>query len=440
MRTRKNKLFKGIKSTIILIILIFTMIYITALFTIPSHILIVNGEDYVCNFKTPISVGLLAEKQAGLHLNGSSISASGTKLNLMSPFTIRSDSLDKVKLNFKLFGVIPLKSVMVEVVPNKSVIPCGNTIGVKIYTEGTLVVGMSEVYGRDGNIYEPYKYAGIKTGDYITEINGQKIESVADVVKIMEDNNGQYLTMKLIRNDTAVQTKIQPVLSSDNGYRIGLWLRDSTAGIGTMTFYDPETRAFGALGHGITDVDVGRLMTVNKGEILNSNIVSVKKGLKGSPGELRGIYLENKNTVGRIITNTQCGIFGVITDDKKIVPSNKPMPIALRSQIKEGPAQIISNIYGNSTTAYNIEILKVNRSSITNSKSMVLKITDDRLLNYTGGIVQGMSGSPIIQDGRLIGAVTHVLVNDPTKGYGVFIELMLQNIKNVPGGVVKNAS
>ena len=439
---KKKYLRKRISMICLLVLLLFCYIYIQALFTIPNELFILNGEDYICNFKTPLFVGLLPEKQVNLRLNGNAIATNGVKVNLMSPFTLSSNNQEKVSLKLKLFGFIPLKTMVVEVVPNKNVIPCGNTIGVKIFTQGALIVGTSKVDGLNGKVYEPYKVAGLKQGDYIIEIENQKIINVTDVVEYMENYKGENISIKINRNNSIISTRIQPVKGyKDNKYKMGLWLRDSTAGIGTMTFYDPDTKVFGALGHGIADVDTGNIMNIQKGEILYSNIVSVKRGLKGSPGELRGMFIDNKGSLGQILDNCECGIFGIVNNEGNIVPQNKPMPIALRSQIKEGPAQIISNISGKSTNVYNIEIQKIYRNSLSSSKSMVIKITDERLLNYTGGIVQGMSGSPIIQNGRLVGAVTHVLVNDPTRGYGVFIEWMIQRGNTIsPPQSLKNAS
>ena len=444
MKNKANKKFfiKYFGIPFVALLLIFCFIYIQALYAIPNELLIINGEEYTCDFKSPFAVGFLPESQVNLRLNGSVISSNGVNLNLMSPFTLRSDTVDKVKLRLKLFGLIPLKTMVVEAVPNKSVIPCGNTIGVKIYTLGVMVIGTSEIEGIDGKGYEPYKEAGIKLGDYITQINNEKIGNVPDVVKIMDNCKGEQMSIRLIRNNATVDTRIQPAQSySDNKFRIGLWLRDSTAGIGTLTFYDPDTKAFGALGHGITDADTESVIKISKGQILNSNVISVKKGYKGSPGELRGVFQDSQGSRGYITDNNECGIYGTIPDTKNIVPYNKPMPIALRSQIVEGSAQIISSISGNSTDVYNVEIQKVFRHNMSNSKSMVIKITDNRLINYTGGIVQGMSGSPIIQNGRLVGAVTHVLINDPTRGYGVFIEWMIQKSNAIPPTqVLQNAS
>ncbi len=432
-RHKKNSTIKRAILLLTIVVMLFAVLYIQAFYTIPNELFIISGKDCSFHFKSPVLIGLMSDKPTDLKLNGTPVIPKATKLNLMLPLTIRSDTANKIELKLKLFGIIPFKTVMVEVMPDKSVIPCGNTVGVKIHTDGVLIVATSQIYGQNGEIYEPYNEAGIRSGDYIIEVNGKRTVSTQDIISIMESGKGETLNIKLNRNGTYIATTITPILSDDGKHRLGLWLRDSTAGIGTLTFYDPQTKAFGALGHGIADVDVGQLLTVDKGEILGSSIVSVKKGRKGSPGELRGIFVENSNSTGVILKNAQCGIFGMIPDKRNIVPGNKAIPIGLRSQVKEGPAHIISNVSGRGTETYNIEIQKVFRNSTNSSKSMVIKITDQRLINYTGGIVQGMSGSPIIQDGRLVGAVTHVLVNDPTRGYGVFIEWMIQHINNISG-------
>jgi stage IV sporulation protein B len=215
--------------------------------------------------------------------------------------------------------------------------------------------------------------------------------------------------------------------SDDKKYHIGLWVRDSTAGIGTLTFYDPKTSAFGALGHGITDIDTGLLMPVDSGEIIESSILGIKVGKSGVPGELKGVFIEDMR-LGTIENNSEFGIYGKLSDNAANKITGKLYPIGLRSEIKEGPAVILSNIDGKSIAEFEIEIQKVSRQNINGSKGMIIKVTDQKLLEATGGIVQGMSGSPIIQNGKIIGAVTHVLVNDPTKGYGIFIEGMLKNL------------
>jgi stage IV sporulation protein B len=410
-------------------IIIFCFLYIQALCSIPDQLLIFNGEDYAFDYNSIIPIKLVPDQKVDLKVNKGS-----------SSFVLRGNKNEKVKLAINLLGLIPLKTMVVEAVPRIRVIPCGNTIGIKIYTKGALVVGQSQVIGIDGRTHEPYRISDIRPGDYFLEINNKKVKNIQDITGIMKQSTGQSLNIKINRSGSIINKNITPIKSySDNKYKIGLWLRDSTVGIGTMTFYDQSSRVFGALGHGITDIDTGTLMEVGKGEILRSNVISIKKGFRGSPGELRGSFLESRKQLGDVFENTTSGIYGIVNDSQNIVPKNKPMPIALKSEVKEGPAQILCNISGNSVEAYNIIIQKLFRQSVNTSKSMVIKITDQRLLNYTGGIVQGMSGSPIIQDGKIVGAVTHVLVNDPSRGYGIFIENMIQKIQEATDRSLENA-
>ncbi|MGI6731222.1 MAG: SpoIVB peptidase [Anaerovoracaceae bacterium] len=235
------------------------------------------------------------------------------------------------------------------------------------------------------------------------------------------------ITLKVLRKDDILNIKLTPVLSAnDNLYKIGVWVKDKTAGIGTLTFYDPTDNSFGALGHGITDPETGTVLAVAQGELLDSKVEEVKQGKAGSPGEIRGIFYEADEPLGQLTSNTQFGIFGKTYTSIKNPLYPEPVKIGYQNQIKKGPAYILSTLEGDRIEKYEIYIEKINKQSKADTKSMVIKVTDKRLLDKSGGIIQGMSGSPIIQDDKLIGAVTHVFVNDPQKGYGIFIEWMLQ--------------
>ncbi len=400
---------------------------------IPRKIMIMEGEEYIYNVGAPFKIDAEVNKSGVLSLNGD-IVEDNYSVNLKSPVVIKSDSLGDFKINFKLFGVIPIRSVNVNVLPKMTIIPCGNTVGVKLYTDGILVIGTSEVTGEDGKEYRPWKEAGIKKGDIIKSMNGDKLKDIEHMVKLIEKAKGKPITIKVKREKDEFKTEIHPKQSAeDSKYKLGLWVRDSTAGIGTLTFYDPNTNYFGALGHGITDVDTGELLTVGEGTIIQSKIVSIRKGQKGKPGELKGIFMQNQDAIGNIRFNNECGIYGLYNGniDNEFM---KPMPVALRTQAKEGKAYILSNVQGEKVEKFEIEIQKVNRQNELQSKGMIIKITDHNLLALTGGIVQGMSGSPIIQDGKIVGAVTHVFVNDPTKGYGIFIDSMLKTTENLING------
>lgn len=304
------------------------------------------------------------------------------------------------------------------------VYPGGQPIGVKLNIKGVLVVALSDI----GKMASPAASAGVQIGDSILKINNVDILHAEDVTSYVNNENNLNIILKIQRKNKTIDIKVIPVTDGkDNKRKIGLWVRDSTAGVGTLTLYDDKTNKFAALGHPITDSDTGTILTVGNGVIVSSNIISVKKGTKGNPGELRGLFVEENKIKGQILKNTECGIFGNGTKNLINNKYNKPMKIGLRSEIKEGKAEILTTINGIEPELFEIEIQKLLPQNSSGTKSMVIKITDPRLLEKTGGIVQGMSGSPIIQNNKIIGAVTHVLINKPDMGYGIYIEWMLKD-------------
>ncbi|HEX9060370.1 MAG TPA: SpoIVB peptidase [Clostridia bacterium] len=404
--------------------------YIRTLNVVPSKIIILEGDKFKCDFKSPFPVNIQADRQGIIKLNNGEIRYTGGLLSLSSPIFLEPQNNGSVNLSMKIFGLLPLKTMRVDVLPNKKIMACGNTIGVKLKIQGILVIGTSDVQTEDGRSTLPAKEGGIRPGDVILEVNNLKADGIDELVTQVEKSNGGAVKLKYRRGTSVTEVSVKPVRAADDRkLHLGLWVRESTAGIGTLTFYDPETMRFGALGHGITDIDTGTIMPVESGEVLESSILAVKKGMQGSPGELKGVFLEDRNKLGQISKNCEFGIYGKLTDDAMFRVSNKAYQVALHNQVKEGPASILANIDGRKVEEFKVDIQKVSRQNVNSSKSMIIKITDERLLNITGGIVQGMSGSPIIQDNRIVGAVTHVLVNDPTRGYGIFIEWMLQNME-----------
>lgn len=333
------------------------------------------------------------------------------------------------KLHVSLLGMLPLKTISVKAISNKvSLYPGGQPIGVKLSTKGTLIVALSDIETQNGKSTSPGAIAGIQVGDSILKINNINIYSTEQVSEIVNNCQGKELNMVISRKGDELNKKVKPVKSNTEAkYKIGLWIRDSTAGVGTLTFYDDNSKKFAALGHPITDADTGTILSINTGQIVSSSIVSVRKGARGNPGELKGIFIDEEVSVGEISKNTECGIFG--SANKSLINKNydKPLKIALRDEIKEGAAQILTTIDGEEPKAYNIEIQKLLKQDSPGPKSMIIKITDPLLLEKTGGIVQGMSGSPIIQNNKIVGAVTHVLINKPDTGYGVYIEWMLKD-------------
>lgn len=320
------------------------------------------------------------------------------------------------------------KKISVEVENNlvKKVYPIGRCIGLKLYTNGVLVIGMSEITGIDGKIYKPYEGTGITEGDMIKTINGTEIKNTNELINILNNSNGNSISIKYEKNNNKeFYTTITPVKTT-NGYMIGLWVRDAAAGIGTLTYYDESTSSFGALGHGIIDIDTDNLLNISNGEIVTSQIISIVKASQNNPGEIRGI-IDNGIEIGQISSNTNIGIYGKVSNIDYINSvKTKELPVAKRNQIKTGQATIICELENNNVQEYKIEIKKIYKSSSnTDNKNMLIKITDQNLINLTGGIIPGMSGSPVIQDGKFVGAITNVLLNDPTTGYAIFADSMI---------------
>lgn len=399
--------------------------YVKVLLTVPGDIVLIEGEEYTYNINSLFPISVSADTEGILRINGKSVETSNNRLTASKPVSFSSDKGGSVKLNLHFFGILPIKTVNVDIVSNKEVVACGNTIGVKLKLQGILVIGISDV-DCNGQKIIPVRSSGIKPGNVITRINDKAVGSIDELVNAISNSAGKPIKINYNNGSETAEASVLPVISSDdNEYHIGLWVRDSTAGIGTLTFYDKDTGRFGALGHGITDIDTGTLMSVKSGEIMESNILGVKMGKSGEPGELKGMFTDGLS-LGTILNNTNIGIYGKLHSGSMERIAGRTYPIGVRAEIKEGPATILSNIDGKKIEEYKILIQKVSRQNMNGSKGMIIKISDERLLSTTGGIVQGMSGSPIIQNGKIIGAVTHVLVNDPSRGYGIFIEAMLK--------------
>lgn len=307
------------------------------------------------------------------------------------------------------------------------VIPVGEIVGIKLYTNGVLVVGTSGIDSIDGNIYKPFENTDIKEGDSIIAINGDIVNNTNELIEKINLCDGNKIEITYISENEEKKCEITPIKDKENQYKIGLWVRDSAGGVGTLTFYNEETQSFSALGHAITDIDTGDILKTASGEIDNVNIVSIKKGLKEDPGKVQGA-IRNGSVIGNIYKNTEYGIYGVIKNlDNINIDYSKKMYVATKQEIEIGDAKILSNIDGE-LKEYGIQIEKIYFNNNFDNKSMLIKVTDEDLLNKTGGIIQGMSGSPIIQNGKFCGAVTHVFINDPTKGYAVFAEKMIKEI------------
>lgn len=364
------------------------------------------------------------------------------KVNIMSgediqsnrgfAYTLETSSAIETYGNYdatvKLFGIIPVKEVTINVLPEMKIVPGGKAVGVKMFTKGLICVGSQSIQAETGENYNIAKALNIRDSDIILSANDIELYTVEQLGEIVSNSGGAPITL-LIRSNEIEEEKVATPIKTKEGYKLGIWVRDSTAGIGTVTFVDKSTNTFAALGHPITDVDTGILMPVDKGTITSAEIVGVEKGSRGVPGELYGLFAENQDC-GVILNNTNQGIYGSIVSDCNLTYKDEPLFLASAQQVKTGKAEIYANVEGTTIEKFDIEITKIMRYA-PDEKNLVIRITDKRLLDKTGGIVQGMSGSPIIQDGKLIGAVTHVFVNDPSRGYGIFIENMLTEAKKI---------
>ena len=308
-----------------------------------------------------------------------------------------------------------------------ALVPVGKAVGVKLFAEGVLVVGLSD--GKENS--SAAKESGIKVGDLILTMNDVTIQSTEHLQTLLTENGDTEAVFGVRRNGKLHRITAAPEKGADGVYRLGAWIRDSMAGIGTVTFYDPQTGAFAALGHGITDVDTGNLMPLSRGSVMAASVKAVKRGERGAPGELRGDF-DLTHDLGALYANTECGIFGVLPESSRPEAAGEAIPVASREDVHAGPAVILANCRGDTVCAYEIQIEKLYSGSAP-TRNMLVRVTDPALLELTGGIVQGMSGSPIVQDGRLVGAVTHVLVDDPTRGYGILIENMLSAAEPAQG-------
>ena len=322
----------------------------------------------------------------------------------------------------KLLGIIPIKTVNICEVEEPVLVPCGTPFGIKLLTDGVIVVEVSSFETKMG-ISSPAYDAGIRIGDIIKSIDGKKISSNEDIEEIISKSNGSKIQFTIIRDNQTKKISVTPELCEiDNLYRIGLWVRDSSAGIGTLTFYNPQNKVFAGLGHPVCDVDTGEMLPLLKGEVVEAEINGIKKGKAGYPGELLGSFVIN-SAIGTLDMNNVNGLYGRLSSEKF---ENQAVPLGMRQEIKTGKAYIYTTIEGSSPQKYEITIEKIDYSETQQCKNMVIKVVDKELLEKTGGIVQGMSGSPIIQNDKLVGAVTHVFVNNPTKGYAIFADTMYE--------------
>lgn len=387
---------------------------------IPSTIYLRAGVDQDLNLGIPAT----GEIRAVAGLRESNIPKGAVTIDLSGPVNMQTGQVEAFDMKVCLFGIIPVKKVDIRVIEDTELIPVGVPVGIYMQSDGILVVGIAEFQTFEGENVSPAKDI-LKSGDYIQKVNGKTVETKEELIHEISGCKGNKVTLFVKRDTQQIEVTMLPQKNSEGVYKAGIWVRDNAQGVGTMTYLDGSGN-FGALGHGITDVDTGLVIDIQGGTLYQTEIVNLKKGSNGEPGEMTGrIIYADQFILGEIRANSSRGIFGTCNTQGMELGEIRPVPIGLKQEIHLGKAQIISTIE-NEPEYFDIEITKLHLDHDNVNRGIEIKVTDPDLIERTGGIVQGMSGSPILQDGKIIGAVTHVLVHDPSKGYGIFIENMLE--------------
>lgn len=392
---------------------------------------LVEGEKHYVNLIFPLRAEVTWDPGEIIQVNDSYqsfFSREEVAISLEDSLSPLGMGQGKASLEIKLFGLIPVRQINIDVLPEKKVYVGGQSIGIKLRSEGVMVVGYNEVGGTS-----PAREGDIRKGDSIIAINGTKVKNLDQVAGLINKETGPGIPVvfSLKRQQEKIIRAVIPRYCRETGsYRVGLFIRDTAAGVGTLTFYDPQSKAYGALGHVIVDIDTNQPIEIEQGEIVKASIINIREGRRGHPGEKTGVFIEGKDIIGSIEKNSEFGIFGALDKiDNKNSYYKEPVPVAWSHQVETGPAEILTVIKGDRIERFSAEIKRIVNPSLPDNKGFILKITDPKLLKETGGIIQGMSGSPVMQGQRLVGAVNHVFVNDPTRGYGVFIEWMLQELQ-----------
>lgn len=394
---------------------------------LPGNIILEAKKEQILSYNLPISGEIfLSSKEETIETASKAIS----EVNFRSDITLVASKPQKYIIKTKLFGVIPFKTVDVSVINEVHIIPLGVPVGIYANTDGLLVVQTGKFETDNGDTCAPCEQV-IFPGDYILKINGEKLENKYQLVSAIKNCGGESQTLTVERDEHIFDVQVVPRENEGGQYKLGIWIKDNAQGIGTLT-YITSAGKFGALGHGIVDLDIGEILKIESGNLYKAEIMAIKKSKKGSPGEMTGVIFYGQDFLGDITNNYETGIYGQYDLDKmdylaKGMKDNfvaEGMEIAYKNEVTEGAAKVLCTIHGE-TGYFDINIDKIHLDAENVNKSMKITVTDEKLLAITGGIVQGMSGSPIIQNGKVVGAVTHVLINDPAKGYGIFIEDML---------------
>lgn len=395
-----------------------------------------EGQEQNFQIKFPLDLYIRADKDGILDINGNPINNNDyNRLAFHNDISLRGLSRGSVNLELSLFkGLIPIRQLTVNVLPEMRLVPGGHSIGIKLCDEGVIVVGYFHLE-KGNSFFSPAEESGVLIGDVIVAVNEISIKDIdmaAEIIKTESEKGTLNFTLK--RRGQELKINVTPYLCPNSRERrIGLYIRDTAAGVGTLSFYDKENECYGALGHIITDLDTNAALEISDGLIVRADVVNIKMAQRGQPGEKAGIFREGKDILGTINKNTIFGIYGKLKNiEDCITPYPNAIPLGLASQVEPGPAEMLTVIEGNKIQSFKIEIEKVSNQNKPVDKGIILRIVDENLLGITGGIVQGMSGSPIIQDGRLVGVVTHVFVNDPSRGYGIFAEWMVKEMEFLP--------
>lgn len=379
--------------------------------SIPDELYTVKGTEEEIHFSLPVTVEK-TEESLPVFLNNSANASQDVNIT------------QEYHVTCKFLNLIPVKEVAVHVVEKSYVMPSGIPIGIYTKTKGILIIGTGKVTASDGLVYEPADQI-VKSGDYILSVNEKEVSTKEELIDAVNESEGDALALTVLREGDAIKVKIEPALLQDGSYKLGIWVRDDMAGVGTLTYIRQDLK-YGALGHPVSDGDTGSMIRLAEGKVYDTDIVGIVKGKDGSPGELTGVInYKEEYCLGNIEKNTPTGICGTLNK----VPEEMEdayVEVGMKQDIHTGEAYILSALDG-SLRQYRIDIDEVDLNSKEENKGILFHVSDELLLSETGGIVQGMSGSPILQDGKIIGAVTHVFISDATKGYGVFIEKMMKN-------------
>ncbi len=392
----------------------FSWLYVE--YAVPDRLNLIADEEEIFHFPLPPGITLESECEEVVLGNDSNIPPGEVHIQAEH---------GSYRIGMKLFGMIRMKEIEVAATDGMYAIPCGVPVGIYLKSNGVMVIGTGQIVSEAGNVVEP-SYGILKSGDYIEKVNGEEMTDKNDLISAVNACNGHEVRLEVRREGELMKIDLNPVRSEDGSYKLGAWVRDDTQGIGTMTYVDLNG-SFGALGHGISDSDTGQLVDIEGGELYETQILGIEKGESGKPGVMSGVIYYGKGTrLGEVTSNTNEGIFGTVNERFLRAVSADAVPVGYRQDVHKGQAYIRSDVSGE-IKDYEIEIQKVDQSNLQKSKGMVIRVTDPELLALTGGIIQGMSGSPILQDGKLIGAVTHVFIQDSTRGYGIFVENMLSH-------------